>query len=398
MSARPASLRMSLALVQSREGDRVTTLELFFDLVYVFAFTQVSALMAHGDAPMSVLKGGIILSLLWWTWCSYAWLLNHARGDRGVVQVGVIAAMGAMFVIALGIPEAFHDLPGGLYAPGALVVCYAVMRLVHLFLYLAAAGDNVALRRQVLISLVGSALPTIVLLSIGVALGERWQVWVWLVAVVYDFGIIFVSSRGGVGWVVQSAAHFAERHALIVIIALGESIVAIGVGVAREPLGYRIVLASLLSIMVAVGMWWAYFRHVAIAVEHRMEQLTGAQRAHFGRDACTYLHFPIIAGIILAALGLEQAMAHLAEGRVGALGGWALTGGVTLYLLGTELLGVRADRRLRPQRLVVAGLLILLAIPLGSAHPILALAVVAGALAALALFEARSSTPVQSQA
>ena len=158
--------RFSLEL--SDEGDSVTTLELFFDLVYVFAFTQVTGLMAHGQAPGSVLDGAIVFALLWWTWCSYAWLANMARGDRGVMRLALLAATAAMFIASLAIPESFHDREGGLSGPLVLVVCYAVVRFLHIGVYLVAAGTDVALRRQVLISLAASAVPAVALLTLGV--------------------------------------------------------------------------------------------------------------------------------------------------------------------------------------------------------------------------------------
>ena len=167
------------AIELSDEGDTVTTLELFFDLVYVFAFTQVTGLMAHGQAPGSVLDGFIVFALLWWTWCSYAWLGNMARGDRGVMRPVLLAATAAVFVASLAIPEAFDDLPGGVSGPLVLVVCYAVVRFLHIGVYLVAAGSDQALRRQVLISLATSAVPAVALLALGVVLPE-WQRPIWL--------------------------------------------------------------------------------------------------------------------------------------------------------------------------------------------------------------------------
>ena len=131
-----------------RRRRRVTTLELFFDLVYVFAFTQVTGLMSHGTAPGSILDGFIVFALLWWTWCSYSWLANMARGDAGVMRLALMAASAAMFVACLAIPEALHDQPGGLNGPLVLVACYAVVRLIHIGVYLVVAGDDRALRRQ----------------------------------------------------------------------------------------------------------------------------------------------------------------------------------------------------------------------------------------------------------
>ncbi len=131
------------------ESHRVTTLELFFDLVFVFAFTQVTQLMADDPTASGALRGLVLMALLWWAWCSYAWLGNQAHADEGVVRLTVIVAMAAMFVVALSIPESFADRPGGLFAPFVLAACYAVVRLAHLACYLVAAGDDAGWRGRV---------------------------------------------------------------------------------------------------------------------------------------------------------------------------------------------------------------------------------------------------------
>jgi low temperature requirement protein LtrA len=379
-------------LVPSREGDGVTTLELFFDLVYVFAFTQVTTLMAHGTAPRSLVEGAIVLALLWWTWCSYAWLANHVRGDRGILRAALVVVMVTMFVACLAIPEAFHDEPGGLDGPVTLVVCYGLVRLVHLAVYLAAAGEDRALRRQVLASLAASAVPATVLLLVGAVVGHGWQLPIWTAAVLYDLGAIFVTSRGGGGWVLASAAHFAERHGLVVILALGESVVAIGAGVSQEPVSAPVVVAAALAVLLAAGLWWTYFAHVAERLEHGLAAVSGRERARMGRDVFTYLHLPIVAGIVLAALGVEQATAHLDDDHLGATGAWALALGLAACLVGTTAATRRASGELLPGRLVAAFVLLATAAPLAAAPPVAALAVATAIVGAVCLLE-RSASP-----
>ena len=367
------------AIELSDEGDTVTTLELFFDLVYVFAFTQVTGLMAHGQAPGSVLDGFIVFALLWWTWCSYAWLGNMARGDRGVMRPVLLAATAAMFVASLAIPEAFDDLPGGVSGPLVLVVCYAVVRFLHIGVYLVAAGSDQALRRQVLISLATSAVPAVALLALGVVLPE-WQRPIWLAAVAYDILVIFVTSRGGGGWVVRSAAHFSERHGLIVILALGESVVAIGVGAAEQPVGLPIIVAAGLGIAVAIGVWLQYFLDLARQLEHPFGQLVGRERARAARDVFTYLHLPIVGGIVIGALGIEQAVAHLEDGHLGSLGAWTLCGGLAVSVAAMAIAARRLGGHWPAWRLGLAAGLLALAPLLPDAQPWLALAIVAVAL------------------
>lgn len=382
-------------LVPSQEGDGVTTLELFFDLVYVFAFTQVTTLMAHGTAPRSLVEGAIVLALLWWTWCSYAWLANHVRGDRGVLRAALVVVMVTMFVACLAIPEAFHDEPGGLDGPVTLVVCYGLVRLVHLAVYLAAAGEDRALRRQVLASLAASAVPATALLLIGAVVGHGWQLPIWSAAVLYDLAAIFVTSRGGGGWVLASAAHFAERHGLVVILALGESVVAVGAGVSQEPVSAPVVVAAALAVLLAAGLWWTYFVHVAGRLEHGLAAVSGRERARMGRDVFTYLHLPIVAGIVLAALGVEQATAHLDDDHLGGTGAWALALGLAAYLVGTTAATRRAGGELLPARLGAALVLLAVAAPLAAVPPVAALVAATAVVGAVCFLERSAAPPTE---
>lgn len=263
------------------------------------------------------------------------------------------------------------------------------MRLLHLSVYFAAAGDDPALRRQVLVSLVTSVVPAVTLLSVGVALGGPWQRPIWLLAVLYDLAIIFLTSRGGGGWVIRSAAHFAERHAGVVILALGESIVAIAVGVAQRPLSWPIIAATVLALAIVGGLWSSYFDRVAGLLEDGLASLSGQPRARMGRDLFTYLHFPVVFGVILAALGIEQAMAYLDAGRIGPTGAFALGVGLAVSLTGAFGAAWRAAGVRLPWRLAAVVLLLGLAAFGGGWHPLAALGVAAGVLLLLALVESR---------
>ncbi|MEZ0447644.1 low temperature requirement protein A [Cellulomonas sp. ICMP 17802] len=322
----------------SDEGHRVTTFELFFDLVYVFAFTQVSHLMAETHSALGVLQALVVLGFLWWTWCAYSWLANQSPADQGVLRAGMSVAMAAVFVATLAIPEAFDDLPGGLVGSLVLVVAYAIVRLVHTTLYVLAAGDDAALRRQVLRTQVFALLPALALLVVGALVGEPAQTWVWLGAFAWDVVLTWLTSRGG-DWRLHSPAHWAERYGLVVILALGESVVAIGVGASHLPVSWPVVGGSVLSIALALVLWWAYFLRSADEAEHRLARLDGVERAGYATVAYTYLHYVLIAGVVLAALGVEEAMAHVDGAEpYGLFGASALAGGVAAYLVGTAVL------------------------------------------------------------
>lgn len=379
---------------------QVTTLELFFDLVFVFAFTQVTAYLAADPSPVSALRGLVVLALLWWAWCSYAWLGNQAHADEGVVRATFIVAMVAMFLVALAIPEAFSDTAGGLNAPVVLAVCYAAVRLSHIACYLVAAGEDAGLRRQLLITLVPVSLAAGILVT-GSIVGPPYQTLLYAVALVVDYVGIFVTSTAA-GWRLPSAGHFAERHGLIVIVALGESLVAIGVGVGGFGVTWPIALAAVLGVLVSVCLWWLYFDVVAHVGEHSLAQVSGDARATLARDSYTYLHFPIVMSVIFLSLGLKKVLEYVADTGHHELSDpltgtplVALYAGVAVHLLGHVGFRRRVAGTWNPHRLLAAALLLLL-VPVAWRVPaILALALVCGVLVGLVAWEVVRSASVR---
>ncbi len=370
----------------SDESHRVTTFELFFDLVFVFAFTQVTAFMAHEHTGFGVLQGMIILGILWWSWVCYSWLANQTHVDEGIVRLGMSVAMMAMFIAALAIPEAFHDMEGGLNGPLVFALGYFVVRLVHIGLYLIAAGDDVPLRRQVIKTssamFTGSAL-----IITGALVGGPSQTWFWLAGLAADITLTYLTSAGG-NWRVHSAAHWAERYGLVVILALGESIIAIGVGASERPVSTLMILGAVFGVGLSICLWWLYFDVMAIAAEHVLARLRGRARAALAVDAYTYLHLPLIAGVVLSALGVEDALAHVEEpSGYGWLGASALLGGTALYLLAHAAFWRRVGGYWKTWRLSTAAVLLAL-IPAASGFaPLAALGLVFGLCALLVVVE-----------
>ena len=215
---------------------RVTTLELFFDLVFVFAITQVTGYISEHLTLVGMLEGLLLLALIWWAWVAYAWLGTTIRFDEGLVRVLLFAAMGMMLVISIGLPEAFNDAPGGfdgwLSTPTVVVLAYAVVRFLHLGLFALAGRDDPEMAAAVRRFGLPVALAMLVLL-VGSLVGGWAQIALFATAVVMDVAGAYWG--GGAGWALNPT-HFAERHGLIVIIALGESIVAIGAGASALPL------------------------------------------------------------------------------------------------------------------------------------------------------------------
>jgi low temperature requirement protein LtrA len=352
------------------EDDRVTTFELFFDLVYVFAATQVTGYMAHAHTGHGVLRGLLLLALLWWTWSAYAWLGNQARADAGLVRAGMAVAMAAIFVVDLTIPEAWQDAPGGLNGPLVLVSAYLLVRCVHLPLYAVAAVGDRELRHQLAITS-GPLLASAALLVPGVLLGGSTQTWLFAAALLVDWVGVWLISRHG-DWRLHSPAHWTERQGLFIILALGESVVAIGVGAATQPISAPLLVAAVLGVAAAVGLWWLYFDVASPAAEHRLLEAHGQARVRLAVEAYTYGHFPIVAGIVLAAVGMEGVLAHAAETKpLGAFYAAALFGGAALYLAGELLFKQRMHGTLSLPRLVAIGVLVV-ALPAVVALPPLA--------------------------
>jgi low temperature requirement protein LtrA len=355
---------------------RVTPLELFFDLVFVFAITRVTALMAHDLSWTSIGHGMLVLAALWWGWAAYAWLTNFVAGDDGPARLVVIVAMASMVLVALAVPEAF-DAHALLFALG-----YLVMRMAHLGLYWAASRDEPEVNAAVA-SLFPTAVPGPLLLVAASFLDGWAQAALWIVALALDYGGPYV--RGVAGYRMHPA-HFAERFSLIVIIALGESIVAIGAGAGDEPLDTAIAVAAVLSLVTSAALWWAYFDVVAPMAQQRLAELHGAARNTLGRDSFAYLHLPLIAGIELFALGVEEVVGHVDE-ELPLEAAVALSGGVALYLLAHVAFRLRTFGSVNRPRLAAA-LLCLACLPLGTALSALAaLAAVTAIAAALIAYE-----------
>ena len=355
---------------------KVTPLELFFDLVFVFALTQVTTMMAGDPSWAGLARGMLVLSALWWAWAAYSWLTNSVNAEEGATRATMIAAMAAALVASLAVPGAFGD-EALLFA-----LAYTVLRLLHIVMYILAAPSaevRGAIERMA---------PGFVVfcgLLIVASFFDGWaQGLIWLVALlIHVFGLIATGVRG---WQV-SASHFAERHGLIIIIALGESIVSIGVGAAGLEIDAGVVVAAALGILATSALWWAYFDVVAPVAERRLASARGAEQVRMARDSYTFLHLPMIAGIVLLALGIKKTVGHY-EDALKTVPAVALCGGLALYLFALVAFRLRNVHSWNRQR-VVAGVVLLALIPVATAVPALAaLALVTAVMCGLIAYEA----------
>jgi low temperature requirement protein LtrA len=373
------------------ESSTATTLELFFDLVFVFALTQVTALMALEPTWHGLLRGALLLAVVWWCWVGYSWLSNLVQADEGVARTAMLIAMAAMFGVAIAIPESFVDLPGGLSGPTVFACFYLLVRTVHLWIFWIVARGDPALRKQLVRFAMTMLGGTVLLLIAGQTSGTA-QTLLWVGAVAADYGGTFVI--GTRGWRLNSAKHFAERHGLILLIALGESIVAIGVGITELPISLPIIAAAALGLAVSAALWWAYFDTQAHLAEQGLTAVTGDARTSMARSAYTFLHLPMIIGIVMLALGLKKVLNYVGGAEhhtlTDALYGpplWAMFGGAAMFLLAGAAMSWRCGRSFKPQRIVV-GLLLIAVTPLMALVPALvSVGVLALILAGLNVYE-----------
>jgi low temperature requirement protein LtrA len=353
----------------------VTPLELFFDLVFVFALTQITGFMSDDPTWAGVGKGMLILAALWWTWGAYAWLTNEIDPDEGSARLAVFAAMGAMFVAALAVPHAF-DSDAVLFG-----LAYFAVRVLHIVLF-AEATPNVDVR-QAAYRLARTAIPGPALIVVAGFLDGNARIACWLVALSIDYAGPYVFGVRGFS---VSAEHFAERYGLMVIITLGESIVAIGIGAAGIELGPTVVLAALLGLGVACALWWAYFDIVALFARRKLVELHGHARARLARDSFSYLHLPMFAGIVLVALGAKKVLAHVDE-PLETVPAFALCGGVALYLLSHDAIRFRSVGTINPRRCVAAATSAALIPVAVRVDGVVAIALVAAVCTALIAYE-----------
>jgi low temperature requirement protein LtrA len=359
-------------VLRARSGaeERVTPLELFFDLVFVFALTQVTGFLSDRPTWLGMLQGGALLTALWAAWGGYSWLTNAVPAEEVIpARLVIFCAMAAMFVASLAVPDAFGHY-GVLFGSA-----YVVVWLLQVLLYVLATGREPEQRRAML-RLAPGAVGGPVLLIVAGFLDGYAQGALWAVGLAIAYGVAFV--RGVSGFRVH-AGHFAERHGLIIIIALGESIVAVGVGASGVGLGPRVLVAVVLGIALAAALWWAYFDLAMLTAERRLSAARGEERARLARDAYSLLHLPMVAGIIFAALGIKQTLAHVGD-PLGTIPAVALCGGVALYLLGHNAFRLREEGSVSVPRLVVAVLCCVL-IPVAKSVPSLITLAVPGVAA-----------------
>jgi low temperature requirement protein LtrA len=341
----------------------VTPRELFFDLVFVFAFTQVTTLLAHDATFAGIGRGVLVLAALWWPWTAYAWLTNTVDPEEGFVGAALLVALIAMFLGALAVPGVFGD-DGVLFG-----ACFLVVVAMHLALYALAGRGNRDLFAAVLRLAPWTLLGATLILVAGFGFADGARTWLWVAALACTY--VGAGLSGSTGWRVFPS-HLAERYGLVIIIALGEAFVAIGIGATGIGIGLGEVVAATFGLLVATSFWLAYFDFFSIRGARMLADVRGADRVALARDLYAYAHLPMIVGIVLFAFAMKTVVGHVGK-ELDSVAAFALCGGSALYLLTYSAVRSRAERRLALSRgRFAAALLLLLVFPLATAVPALA--------------------------
>ncbi|HMJ32387.1 MAG TPA: low temperature requirement protein A [Baekduia sp.] len=350
-------------------SERVTTLELFFDLVFVFTITQLSAVLAHDLSWEGIAHVAVMLGLIWFMYGGYVWLTNAIALDEPLNRTLLLAGMCGYFILALAIPGAF-DGSGLTFGIGYLLVVG-----VHAWLFARAGGADAA---HAILRLAPSNVGSAALVLVGGAIGGTAQIVLWSVAFVAEWVVPKIVGNDDFD---VAPAHFVERHGLVVIVAIGESVVAIGIGAAELAIDAELVLVAVLGLLLSAGLWWTYFGGDDERAERALAALPRRERAHAALDAFGYAHLALLLGIICLAVGLKKATGH-AYDPLGTGPALTLAGGAALFLLGDVWFrAVLHIRRSAPRAL--GALVALATIPLGT--EVAAVAQVAALVAVVAV-------------
>jgi low temperature requirement protein LtrA len=359
------------------EDRSASFVELFFDLVFVFGITQVVAsIHGHLDWP-TLWRAAVVLGLLWWAWSQFTWLAGQVDFDELRPRVVLLAATAGTFVLAVAVQGAWGD-DGPFFGAGY----FGVMVLAGAFgLVRSTAESSAGMLAYIPRVLAGATL----VLAGGFVDGDA-RSWLWIAGVAVNLVSALAAGRYEF---TLNPAHFAERHGLFVIIVLGEALIAIGVGTVGHPGTAEFYIAGTAMLVTVLAMWWSYFDWLFPIGERSLKQVSGTALGTLARDAYTVGHYPLVAGVILFAVGTEELLAH-PEAVLDSGARWAFFGGLAAFLGAQAVMALRLTGQVAWERLAVVVVLLAAAATLGSASgAVLAPIAVVVVLAGLAVEAAR---------
>jgi low temperature requirement protein LtrA len=370
---------MSSRSIISPDDQKVTFVELFFDLVFVFSVTQVVGLLHEGIHWVSIGQGVLVFWLVWWAWTQFTWALNAADTTHPVVALGTLVATAVAFFMAVALPDAFHDKAFWFALP------YVVVRSVGLYLYAWVASQNPTQKTAVgtfaLLSSTG-----LVAVLVGGSLGGTAQYWAWGIAITLD--VLAAAIAGQLeGWNLHPE-HFAERHGLFVIIALGETLIVAAGGATGKSFAAALVSIAVLAVLITCALWWSYFMRTKPILDHGLESSKGPTQTRMARDSFSLLHFPMLCGVIAYAAAIEEAIVrpdeplHL-DARL------ALAFGLVLFVGGMAGAVYRGSRKALRARAVLSLVTAIGVVFLGGVPPFATLTVAFVGVLAIVVVEDR---------
>jgi low temperature requirement protein LtrA len=334
------------------ESNRVTTLELFFDLVFVFTITQLTAVLHNDPSWQSFAQVVLMLGVIWWMYGGYAWMTNAVSANTVNRRLLLLGGMASYFILALSVPNAFSS--SGL----AFGLAYLAIVVVHTTLFTRATQVTVA---RAILRLAPYNILSAVVIVAGGTIGGTAQYVLWSLAFAFEWLTPFLQPPSGFA---IEPSHFVERHGLVVLVAIGESVVAVGIGASHLPVDVPLVVVATLGLAASACLWWVYFGGDDTQAERALSALEPIARAWAALRGFGYWHIPILLGIVAAAAAERDALAHPSAELSWALAS-LLGGGIALFLLGDVLL--RHELRLGTMRFrAAAGLAVLATIPLGA--------------------------------
>jgi low temperature requirement protein LtrA len=355
----------------------VTYVELFFDLVFVYAVTQLTSFVLHDLTWEGVGRAAILFWLVWWAWTQFTWTLNLADTEHVWVRLSTLAATAVAFFGAQSVPDAF-GAAGAWFASS-----YVIVRLIGLGVQAWVIGYD---QRESVTTWASLSLIGLALVLVGGSAAPGTRIWFWLAALVAD--LISASRAGRRVWVLEEG-HFSERHGLIVIIALGESLIAAGVASGNVERGGLFAVTTVAAVIATIALWWTYFGTLHSRFEESMRAQDDSTRGRFARDVFSFWHAAVVAGVIAIAVAFEKAVANPEE-TLGMGIALALTIGAALYLGGLAAASARAglDEAVLPRAIVAV--IALAATPIVPDSPAwVALLVLAVLVVAMDLIETR---------
>lgn len=373
-----------MSAIVSPEDQKVTFVELFFDLVFVFSVTQVVALFHHHLEWATVGQAILVFWLVWWAWTQFTWALNAADTTNPRIELGVLFATGVAFFMAIALPGAFGELAFRFAIP------YVVVRTIGLAIYSLVTAQNpqqaASVRQFGLLSLGGLAA-----VLIGAFVGGSAQYIFWGLAIILDIVAAAIGGQAD-GWNIHPE-HFSERHGLFVIIALGETLIVAAGSVTGADWTTMLLAVAVLAVAITCGWWWSYFSRTKPMLDQALERCVDSVRTKLARDVFSLLHFPMMLGVIAYAVAIEEVAIHPDE-PMSFAARLALAAGLALFVGGMAAAVWRATRRVLVVRIAVVIVAAIAIVALGTVTPPITMTIALLAVVLIAVVEERMLKPI----